>query len=228
MTASMPMNVCANPEPGIETNGELKPVAIAFDSIVFPVPGAPSMSSPRSRFPPALSKASPDCQSVTTRRTSSFASAWPRTSWSSRPSLRRRARRPGSARCPSSAGAEEDREVEEQEERQRDEQRDDLQHERGAADREGRPRRCRAPRSRARQRPGTCGAQYQARRRFMTSSSCSAESSVPNRLGHGMKRRKMMSIAPRKRRSHRRRSRAATSRCPSRSARGTRRRRPGW
>ena len=39
MIASMPMNVCAKPEPGIETNGELKPVAIAFASIVLPGAG---------------------------------------------------------------------------------------------------------------------------------------------------------------------------------------------
>src|SRR5919109_4178790 len=80
MITSIPMNVCANPEPGIETNGELKPVAIAFASMVLPVPGAPRKSSPRSRLPPARSKASPDCQRETIRRTSSFASAWPRTS----------------------------------------------------------------------------------------------------------------------------------------------------
>ena len=82
MTASMPMNVCAKPEPGIETNGELKPVAIAFAIIVLPVPGAPRKSRPRSRLPPEPSNTSPDCQRVTTRRISSFASAWPRT-WSS-------------------------------------------------------------------------------------------------------------------------------------------------
>ena len=85
MIASIPMNVCANPEPGIETNGELKPVAIAFASIVLPVPGAPTKSRPRSRLPPARSNASPDCQSVTTRWTSSFASTWPRTSASLTP-----------------------------------------------------------------------------------------------------------------------------------------------
>jgi hypothetical protein len=79
------MNVWAKPEPGIETNGELKPVAIAFESIVLPVPGAPRKSSPRSRLPPARSNASPDCQSVTTRRTSSLASTWPRTSASLTP-----------------------------------------------------------------------------------------------------------------------------------------------
>ena len=76
----MPMNVAAKPDPGIETNGELKPVASALASIVLPVPGAPRKRRPRSRLPPARSNASPDCQIVTTRRTSSFASACPRTS----------------------------------------------------------------------------------------------------------------------------------------------------
>ena len=37
--ASMPMNVAAKPEPGIETNGELNPVASAFASIVLPGSG---------------------------------------------------------------------------------------------------------------------------------------------------------------------------------------------
>ena len=85
MIASIPMKVAAKPEPGIETKGELKPVASAFASIVFPVPGAPRKSRPRSRFPPARSNASPDCQMETTRRTSSFASTWPRTSASFTP-----------------------------------------------------------------------------------------------------------------------------------------------
>ena len=64
----MPMNVCAKPEPGIVTNGQLNDVAIAFESIVLPVPGAPRKSTPRSRLPPAFSNSSPDCQSETTRR----------------------------------------------------------------------------------------------------------------------------------------------------------------
>jgi hypothetical protein len=80
MTASIPRNVCWNPDPGIRTKGQLKPVAIALASIVFPVPGAPRKSRPRSRLPPAFSKASPDCQRVTTRLTSCLASSWPRTS----------------------------------------------------------------------------------------------------------------------------------------------------
>ena len=85
MMASMPTKVAAKPEPGIEMNGELKPVASAFASIVFPVPGAPRKRRPRSRLPPARSNASPDCQMETTRRTSSFASACPRTSASFTP-----------------------------------------------------------------------------------------------------------------------------------------------
>ncbi len=70
-TASMPMKVEAKPEPGMDTNGQLKDVAIAFESIVLPVPGAPRKSTPRSRLPPALTNSSPDCQSVTTRVISS-------------------------------------------------------------------------------------------------------------------------------------------------------------
>ncbi len=81
----MPMNVWAKPEPGIETNGQLNPVAIALESIVLPVPGGPRNRIPRSRLPPASSNASPDCQSETILRTSSLASAWPRTSSSLTP-----------------------------------------------------------------------------------------------------------------------------------------------
>ncbi len=69
----------------METNGELNPVAIAFASIVLPVPGAPWKRIPRSRRPPAFSNASPDCHRLTIRRTSSLASAWPRTSSSLTP-----------------------------------------------------------------------------------------------------------------------------------------------
>ena len=85
MTASMPMNVWAKPEPGIVTNGQLNEVAMALESIVLPVPGAPRKSTPRSRLPPAFSNSSPDCQSETTRVISSLASAWPRTSSSLTP-----------------------------------------------------------------------------------------------------------------------------------------------
>ena len=85
ITASIPMKVCAKPEPGIVTNGQLNDVAIAFESIVLPVPGGPRKRTPRSRLPPAFSNSSPDCQRLTTRVISSLASAWPRTSSSLTP-----------------------------------------------------------------------------------------------------------------------------------------------
>ena len=84
-TASMPMKVCAKPEPGIVTNGQLNEVAMPLESIVLPVPGGPRNSTPRSRLPPALTNSSPDCQSETTRVISCLASAWPRTSASLTP-----------------------------------------------------------------------------------------------------------------------------------------------
>ena len=85
MIASMPMKVCAKPEPGIVTNGQLNDVAMPLESIVLPVPGGPRKSTPRSRLPPAFSNSSPDCQSETTRVISSLASCWPRTSSSFTP-----------------------------------------------------------------------------------------------------------------------------------------------
>ena len=74
------MNICWKPDPGMVTNGQLKLVAMALESIVLPVPGAPRNSRPRSRLPPRRSNSSPDCHSATTRETSSLASSWPRTS----------------------------------------------------------------------------------------------------------------------------------------------------
>ena len=76
---SMPMNICAKPEPGMVTNGELKPVAMAFASIVLPVPGGPRKSRPRSGLPPAFLNSSPACQRLIMRVISCLASAWPRT-----------------------------------------------------------------------------------------------------------------------------------------------------
>ena len=80
-TTSMPMNVCAKPEPGTAMNGALKPVAMALASIVLPVPGGPMKSSPRSGLPPDCLNWSLACQSSMILRTSSLTSAWPRT-WS--------------------------------------------------------------------------------------------------------------------------------------------------
>ncbi len=82
---SMPMNVWAKPEPGIVTIGELNEVAIALESIVLPVPGAPMNSSPRSGLPPAIRNSSPADHSSMTFLTSSLGSACPRTSVSFTP-----------------------------------------------------------------------------------------------------------------------------------------------
>ncbi len=82
---STPMNVCAKPEPGIVMIGELKLVAIAFESIVLPVPGAPISSRPRSGLPPAFLNSSPADHSVMTRSTSALGSFCPRTSSSLTP-----------------------------------------------------------------------------------------------------------------------------------------------
>ncbi len=83
----MPMNMPAKPEPGAVTNGELNPVAIAFASIVLPVPGEPRNSSPRSGLPPAFLNSSLACQRLITRVISSLASFWPRTCSSFTPQL---------------------------------------------------------------------------------------------------------------------------------------------
>ena len=80
-TTSMPMNVCAKPEPGTAMKGALKPVAIALASIVLPVPGGPMKSRPRSGLPPDSLNWSLACHSSMILRTSSLTSAWPRT-WS--------------------------------------------------------------------------------------------------------------------------------------------------
>ena len=121
MTASMPMKVCWNPEPGMLTNGQLKPVAIALASIVLPVPGGPKKSRPRSRLPPAASNASPDCHSETTRLTSSLASFCPRTSPSRTPQSASPGSNPLICVIPTSMQRpQQDQEVEEEEDREDD------------------------------------------------------------------------------------------------------------
>ena len=211
MIASTPMKVCAKPEPGIETNGELKPVAIAFASIVLPVPGAPRKSSPRSRLPPARSNASPDCQSVTTRRTSSFASTWPRTSLELDAPLRVAGLEAADLRdAHQQHRAHEDREVGDEEEGDED----DLREHRRVRERRQEPVRSMSPTvphhvpPRISQTtvitvPNTIAnraffRQYHARRRPITSSSRSCWLSAPKRLGHGIRRRKSRSAKPRK------------------------------
>ena len=86
------MNVAAKPEPGIETNGELNPVASAFASIVLPVPGGPKKRTPRSRLPPWRSNCSPDCQ----MRRPGGPPPWPRPARGRRRASRPTAASPGS------------------------------------------------------------------------------------------------------------------------------------
>src|SRR5438046_3056715 len=82
---SMPMNVCANPDPGIVTIGALNVVAMPLESIVLPVPGAPMKSRPRSGLTPALRNSSPADHSSMTFVTSALGSDCPRTSSSLTP-----------------------------------------------------------------------------------------------------------------------------------------------
>ena len=214
VTASIPMNVCAKPEPGIETNGALKPVAIAFESMVLPVPGAPRKSRPRSRLPPAASNASPDCQSETTRRTSSFTSACPRTSSSLTP----QSASPGSNEwiCDTAINSSGPNRITKF-----------MSSSTGRISRYGPndPISAGSPRTtpwttstqlvssspenipitsqaavtttRKKAARRTRRRQNHARRRARMSSSRRRLSSVPNRLGHGMKRRIMTSMSPR-------------------------------
>ena len=92
------MNVWAKPEPGIVTIGELKDVAIALESIVLPVPGAPMNSRPRSGLPPALRNSSPLCHSVDDARDLLLGLGLAaHVVEPARPSRRRRARSPSSA-----------------------------------------------------------------------------------------------------------------------------------
>ncbi len=53
-TMSMPMNMPLYPEPELTMIGVCSVVAMALASIVLPVPGGPTISTPRSRLPPAL------------------------------------------------------------------------------------------------------------------------------------------------------------------------------
>ena len=85
MMTSMPMKVCAKPEPGIVTIGELNDVAMPLESIVLPVPGGPMKSRPRSGLPPAARNSSPADHSSMTFSTSALLSVWPRTSASLTP-----------------------------------------------------------------------------------------------------------------------------------------------
>ena len=78
----MPMKVCAKPEPGIETNGELKPVAIAFASIVLAGAGrADEEQAALALAARALERLAPDChEGDDLRQHLLLRLPWPRTS----------------------------------------------------------------------------------------------------------------------------------------------------
>ncbi len=52
-TMSMPMNIPEKAAPEVMMIGECRVEAMPLASIVLPVPGGPTMSTPRSRLPPA-------------------------------------------------------------------------------------------------------------------------------------------------------------------------------
>ena len=79
-TMSMPMNMPLNAEPELTMIGMCRLVAIALASIVFPVPGGPTIRTPRSRLPPALTKLRPCSISRRMRCISATGDFWPRTS----------------------------------------------------------------------------------------------------------------------------------------------------
>ncbi len=53
-TMSMPMNIPEKAAPEVMRIGVCRLDAMALASIVLPVPGGPTMRTPRSRLPPAL------------------------------------------------------------------------------------------------------------------------------------------------------------------------------
>ena len=163
-------------------------------------------AAPRSRLPPARSNASPDCQRQTTRRTSSFASAWPRTSSSLTPHCASPGSKPRiCAEAHQQHRADQDGEVRDEEEEDEDHLRPERGSERPSCDehrrrappgsRRGRARRPR--RTRPRSPIFSQKRQNQVRRRATTSSSRSRALSSRTGDGHGIMRRKRRSTTPR-------------------------------
>ncbi len=93
--APTPTNISTKSEPEIEKNGTLASPAIALASSVLPVPGGPTMSTPRGILPPSFWNLPGSRRNSTSSETSSLASSQPATSpkvtlvWSSLSSLAR-------------------------------------------------------------------------------------------------------------------------------------------
>ena len=78
--APTPTNISTKSEPEIEKNGTLASPAIARASSVLPVPGAPTISTPRGMRPPSFWNLVGSRRKSTSSATSSFASSQPATS----------------------------------------------------------------------------------------------------------------------------------------------------
>ena len=93
--APTPTNISTKSEPEIEKNGTFASPAIALASKVLPVPGGPTISTPRGILPPSFWNRPGSRRNSTSSPTSSFASSQPATSlkltliWSSPCSLAR-------------------------------------------------------------------------------------------------------------------------------------------
>ena len=78
--APTPTNISTKSEPEIEKNGTLASPAIALASSVLPVPGLPTISTPRGMRPPSFWNFDGSRRKSTSSDTSSFASSQPATS----------------------------------------------------------------------------------------------------------------------------------------------------
>ena len=78
--APTPTNISTKSEPDIEKNGTFASPAIAFASKVLPVPGGPTISTPRGMCPPSFWNFEGSRRNSTSSWTSSFASSQPATS----------------------------------------------------------------------------------------------------------------------------------------------------
>jgi hypothetical protein len=78
--APTPTNISTKSEPEMEKNGTFASPAIAFASSVLPVPGCPTMSTPRGIRPPSFWNLLGSRRNSTSSCTSSLASSTPATS----------------------------------------------------------------------------------------------------------------------------------------------------
>ncbi len=78
--APTPTNISTKSEPEMVKNGTLASPAMAFASRVLPVPGGPTMSTPRGILPPSFWNFAGSRRKSTNSTTSSLASSTPATS----------------------------------------------------------------------------------------------------------------------------------------------------